>query len=71
VTVVERIDPALEPHRWAEVQFGEVPLTDVRRAERLKRIAEAMVSNSRASIAQLFAHPYDVKAAYRFLIIWK
>jgi Transposase DNA-binding len=41
-------------------------LTDVRRVERLKTIAEALAANPGASIPQLFARPYDMKAAYTF-----
>jgi Transposase DNA-binding len=63
---MEPIDHAMEPRRWAEVHFGEAPLTDVRRVERLKTIAEALGANPGASIPQLFARPYDVKAAYTF-----
>jgi hypothetical protein len=42
---MELINPAVEPRRWAEVHFGEAPLTDVRRVERLKTIAEALAAN--------------------------
>lgn len=37
----------------------------MRRGERLQRIAEARAANPGASIPPLFAHRYDVKAAYR------
>jgi hypothetical protein len=63
---MEPINHAMEPRRWAEVPFGEAPLTDVRRVERLKTMAEALAANPGASIPQLFARPYDVKAAYTF-----
>ena len=63
---MEPINHAMEPRRWAEVHFGEAPLTDVRRVERLKTMAEALAANPGASIPQLFARPYDVKAAYSF-----
>lgn len=63
---MELINHAMEPRRWAEVHFGEAPLTDVRRVERLKTIAEALAADPGASIPQRFARPYDVKAAYTF-----
>jgi hypothetical protein len=63
---MEPMNHALEPGAWAAIHFGEAPLSDVRRVQRLQTIGEAMAANPGASIAQLFAHPYDVKAAYRF-----
>lgn len=63
---MEQINHTVEPCRWAEVHFGEAPLTDLRRVERLKKIGEAMAANPGASIPRLFARPYDVKAAYTF-----
>jgi transposase-like protein len=55
-----------EPRTWAEEHFGDLPFSDVRRSERAITIATAMASNPGASIPQLFAHPYDSKAAYTF-----
>jgi hypothetical protein len=55
-----------EPRAWAEEHFGDLPFSDVRRSERAITIAVAMASNPGASIPQLFAHPYDTKAAYTF-----
>jgi Transposase DNA-binding/Transposase Tn5 dimerisation domain len=55
-----------EPRMWAEEHFGDLPFSDVRRSERAITIATAMASNPGASIPQLFAHPYDTKAAYTF-----
>lgn len=63
---MERLNHALEPHRWAVIDFGEAPMGDCRRAQRLQTIGEAMAANPGASIPQLFAHPYDVKATYTF-----
>lgn len=57
---------ALEPSRWAAVHFGEVPFSDVRRTRRLQTIGEALAASPGASIPQLFARPYDVKATYTF-----
>ena len=59
---MERLNHALEPHRWAAIHFGEAPLGDCRRARRLQTIGEAMAATPGASIPQLFAHPYDVNA---------
>ena len=63
---MERTNHAMEPRAWAALHFGEVPLGDIRRTRRLQMIGEALASEPGASIPQLFAHPYDVKAAYRF-----
>ena len=63
---MEWTNHAMEPRAWAAVHFGEVPLGDIRRTRRLQMIGEALASEPGASIPQLFAHPYDVKAAYRF-----
>jgi Transposase DNA-binding/Transposase Tn5 dimerisation domain len=52
------------PHRWAEVHFSGAALSDVRRVERVMTIAEAMAARPGESIPQMFAHRYDVKAAY-------
>ena len=53
-----------EPQRWAEAHFADLELSDVRRASRVVTIAQAMARNPGLSIPQMFAHPYDVKAAY-------
>jgi hypothetical protein len=63
---MEQTNHALEPSQWAAIHFGDVPLSDVRRAQRLQTIGEALAGNPGASIPQLFARPYDVKAAYTF-----
>src|SRR5262249_55989564 len=52
------------PRAWAEEHFADTPFSDIRRVERVVRIAEAMAATPGASIPQLFAHPYDTKAAY-------
>jgi hypothetical protein len=56
-----------EPRRWAEDHFADAEVSDVRRGSRVVTIAEAMAHNPGLSIPQLFAHPYDVKAAYHLL----
>lgn len=63
---MEQMNHALEPSQWAGIHFGDAPLSDVRRVQRLQMIGEAMAANPGASIPQLFARPYDVKAAYHF-----
>jgi len=52
------------PAQWAVQQFGGVELADVRRTRRVVRIAEAMAATPGRSLPQLFATPYEVKAAY-------
>ena len=51
---------------WAEEQFEGAELSDVRRVGRAITIAEALVASPGTSLPQLFARPYDLKAAYRF-----
>jgi hypothetical protein len=51
---------------WAEEQFEGAELSDVRRVARAVTIAEAMAASPGAALPQMFAHPYDLKAAYRF-----
>jgi hypothetical protein len=51
---------------WAEEQFEGADFSDVRRVGRAITIAEALIASPGASLPQLFARPYDVKAAYRF-----
>ena len=63
---MKQANHAMEPSAWVAVHFGEVPLGDIRRTRRLQLIGEALAAEPGASIPQLFAHPYDVKAAYRF-----
>jgi len=53
------------PRRWAEAHFSGAALSDVRRVERVQTIAEAMAARPGESIPQMFAHRYDVKAAYQ------
>jgi hypothetical protein len=52
-----------KPSRCTTVHFGEAPVSDVYQMQRLQTIGEAMADNPGASIPQLFACPYDVKAA--------
>src|SRR5690349_7828705 len=52
---------------WAEAQFEGADFSDVRRVSRAITIAEALIASPGASLPQLFARPYDVKAAYRLL----
>src|SRR2546428_13405407 len=53
-----------EPHLWAEQHFSGAEMSDVRRTDRIVAIAEAMAATPGGSIPTLFAHPYDIKAAY-------
>jgi hypothetical protein len=53
-----------EPPLWAEQHFAGAEMSDVRRSDRVVTIAEALAASPGGSIPTLFAHPYDVKAAY-------
>ena len=53
-----------EPHLWAEEHCSGAEMSDVRRTDRIVAIAEAMAATPGGSIPTLFAHPYDIKAAY-------
>jgi Transposase DNA-binding/Transposase DDE domain len=55
------------PQAWAEQQFATVQVSDIRRAQRVRKIAAAMAANPGQSIPQLCATAYDVKATYTFL----
>lgn len=55
------------PREWAELHFGGVEMSDVRRVDRVVTMAEAMAEAPGKSFPQLFARPYDVKAAYGLL----
>ncbi len=55
------------PQTWAEQQFATVQVSDVRRGQRVRKIAAAMAANPGQSIPQLRATAYDVKATYTFL----
>lgn len=57
---------AQSPREWALEHFGGAELSDVRRVSRATTIAEAMAASPGASLPQMFAHPYDLKAAYTF-----
>jgi hypothetical protein len=54
------------PREWAVANFSGAELSDVRRVERAITIAEAMAASPGASLPQMFAHGYDLKAAYQF-----
>jgi len=56
-----------DPHTWAEQQFATVQVSEVRRAQRVRKIAAAMAANPGQSIPQLCATAYDLKATYTFL----
>src|SRR5712691_6885810 len=53
-----------EPHRWAEQHCSGAEMSDVRRTDRIVAMAEAMAATPGGSIPTIFAHPYDIKAAY-------
>ena len=65
VTVTNR-EHSQGPREWAEAQFGGVELSDVRRVERAITIGEAMAASPGATLPEMFACGYDLKAAYSF-----
>jgi len=54
------------PHEWARVHFAGAELSRVKQVDRVFTIAEAMAQSPGATLPQMFAHPYDLKAAYQF-----
>lgn len=57
---------AATAREWAEEQFEGAEFSDIRRIGRAITIAEALMESPGTSLPQLFARPYDLKAAYRF-----
>lgn len=53
------------PHEWARVHFGGAELSRVKQVDRVLTIAEAMAQSPGATLPQMFAHPYDLKATYK------
>jgi len=54
------------PQEWAVEHFGGAELSHVKRVDRAITIAEAMAASPGKSLPQMFAHSYDIKAAYQF-----
>lgn len=54
------------PREWAISNFSGAELTHIKRVDRAVTIAEAMAMNPGASLPQMFANRYDLKAAYKF-----
>jgi hypothetical protein len=54
------------PREWAVEHFGGAELSHVKRVDRAVTIAEAMAESPGKSLPQMFAHHYDLKAAYTF-----
>ena len=52
---------------WIEAQFQDATLGDVRRMRRVVRLAREMLARPGASLPQLAATPYDLKATYNLL----
>lgn len=57
---------APSPREWAVAHFGGAELSHVKRLDRAITIAEAMAASPGQNLPQLFAHPYDLRAAYTF-----
>lgn len=58
-------EAVLAPDAWAEVQFGEVVLGDLRRTRRAVRAAEQMARHPAASIPEQAGHWSGTRASYR------
>ncbi|MGH8731451.1 MAG: IS4 family transposase [Burkholderiales bacterium] len=54
------------PAQWARNHFAGAEMSDLRRVERVITIAEAMAISPGESLPQMYARPYDLKAAYNF-----
>lgn len=57
---------AQSPREWAVEHFVGAELSHVKRVDRAITIAEAMAASPGKSLPQIFAHPYDLTAAYQF-----
>jgi hypothetical protein len=57
---------AQSPREWAVEHFGGAELDHVKRVDRAITIGEAMAGSPGKSLPQIFAHPYDLTAAYTF-----
>lgn len=55
------------PLEWARSNFSGAELSHRKRLDRAVTIAEAMAASPGVSLPQMFANPYDLKAAYTFL----
>lgn len=55
----------LAPEAWAQVQFGQVELRDLRRTRRAVRVAEQMARHPAASIPEQAGNWSGTKASYR------
>lgn len=58
-------EAVLVPDAWAEVQFGQVELGDLRRRRRAVRVAEQMARHPAASIPEQAGNWSGTKASYR------
>jgi hypothetical protein len=56
----------LDPQAWAELNFGDLELGDLRRNQRAITIGAAFAANPGGSIPQLFERWSETKAAYTF-----
>lgn len=57
---------AQPPRQWAIEHFSGAELSHIKRVDRAITIAEAMAASPGKSLPQIFAHPYDLTAAYAF-----
>jgi hypothetical protein len=61
---VEKLE---HPEKWAEETFGTAELGDLRRTDRLIKMATAIAENPSASLPESMRNWADTLAAYRFL----
>lgn len=54
----------LAPQQWAEIHFGDLDLGDLRRNQRVVKVALAFAANPGHSLPQTFPRWYDLKATY-------
>lgn len=65
--VVERSVVWEDPVSWATSQFGELPLGDVRRTDRVVTLVAAWAVRPALSLSKLFDRKYDWEAGYALL----
>lgn len=54
-----------DPYEWAKLHFSGAEMSDIRRVERVIKIATAVAQNPGASFGEMFGNWYDVKASYK------
>jgi len=60
------MNTVLAPAQWAQLEFSQVQLGDLRRTQRLVNIATCLAQSPRGTLPQAMPHWNELKAAYRF-----